>query len=796
MARAVSTVPALAGRSACRPENDKAKAAQMSTTSRDRQVGPYRLERELGRGGMGVVYLATRADLEYRKQVAIKLIHGHRGEGLESRFRAERQILANLEHPNIARLLDGGTTAEGDPYIAMEYVRDGLPVDEWCRRTKVPLRQKLEKFQAICSAVQYAHQHLIVHRDLKPGNILITPEGDVKLLDFGIARSLMPLTRELAAASTPASHSMTPDYASPEQQAGQPAGTGSDIYSLGVVLFEMLTGKRPYAFEFPSNGLLWSAPSAQNISIYQGELLTRDRIPQPIPGDLASVILMTMREDPSRRYGSAGELRRDVERFLEGRAVVAHPGNFLYRAGKFTRRNRLAIAASFLLIAALAGGIVTTKQQAQLAEARAHDAEHQRGAAEEQQRRAEAQSKEADRLRAIAEQQSRFAAQKSAEANRERTRAVEQRDQTMKLATTLAVEMEVAIRPLAGSLPTRRILVSRAIEVIENVYRANPSDPKVLVELGTAYQGLALTQRSRFASSLGDSAGAMKSYRRSLEFGQLAETILLASPNHTVRGMTPAHIDAFYAGVYFGFGDLATINGKQDEALAHYLKATSLAERGGKAQPPSVSRARMPMMAYKKAGDVYRDLGQLDRAEFYFAKAAQTNEAVAKAFPKNPSSAADQLVTAISFGQLLEARSKLPEALIQYEKGASIAEAAIAANGNDSTMKRNLFVALSRAGGIKYKLENGAEARTDFEKALLIAEERFKKEDTNLQAIYDLADAHYHVGQTLEAAGRKSDAKFHLMASEEMAHRADAIDPNAKQTKDNLKRVAEALLKL
>ena len=289
------------------------------TTARpcDRQVGPYRIERELGRGGMGVVYLATRSDREYNKQVAIKLIHGHRGDELASRFRAERQILANLEHPNIARFLDGGTTPEGDPYIAMEYVRDGVPIDDWCKQhPNLAMRDKLEKFQAICSAVQHAHQHLIVHRDLKPGNILVTPEGDVKLLDFGIARPLAPLTRELAVASGSLPRSMTPEYASPEQQAGQQVGTASDIYSLGVILFEMLIGKRPEVSQLtePSR-TLWGTPMTYRPSVYHGLTLTLDRIPKAIPGDLASIILMALREDPAGRYSSAGEMRRDIERF-------------------------------------------------------------------------------------------------------------------------------------------------------------------------------------------------------------------------------------------------------------------------------------------------------------------------------------------------------------------------------------------------------------------------------------------------------------------------------------------------
>ena len=213
---------------------------------KDWQIGPYRVERELGRGGMGVVLLASRADQQYRKQVAIKLLRpGHDGDHIFRRFQNERQILANLEHPNICRLLDGGVTEDGEPYFVMEHVRNARPIDEYCTSRDLGLNERLELFRQACTAVQYAHRFLIVHRDLKPSNILVTDEGVVKLMDFGIAKNLLAGFDD-PSPQTLGMQPMTPAYASPEQLRGEGISTASDVYSLGVVLYELLTGHRPF----------------------------------------------------------------------------------------------------------------------------------------------------------------------------------------------------------------------------------------------------------------------------------------------------------------------------------------------------------------------------------------------------------------------------------------------------------------------------------------------------------------------------------------------------------------------
>ncbi len=277
-------------------------------------IGPYRVLRELGKGGMGVVYLAVRDDGAFRKNVAIKLLRGDAvtPEFVE-RFRNERQVLANFDHPNIARILDGGDTTDGMPFYVMEYV-EGRPLDKYCDEDKLNLNDRLRLFQKLCGALEYLHQNHVIHRDLKPGNILVSREGVVKLLDFGIAKQLGPASLELTTAEgTP----LTPAYASPEQFSGR-ADERSDIYTLGVILYLMLTGK------LPDQGTV-QPPSQSVREDVQRTQETTKQLKKRIMGDLDLVVLKAMHREPKQRYGSAQALAEDLERFLNGQPVLARP---------------------------------------------------------------------------------------------------------------------------------------------------------------------------------------------------------------------------------------------------------------------------------------------------------------------------------------------------------------------------------------------------------------------------------------------------------------------------------------
>jgi serine/threonine-protein kinase len=343
-------------------------------------VGAYRLLQEIGRGGMGAVYRAVRDDDEYRKRVAIKLLRkGMDSEEILRRFRNERQILAGVEHPHIAKLHDGGTAEDGRPYFVMELV-EGQPLDAWCDGRRLSVPERLHLFRKVCAAVHYAHQNLIVHRDLKPANVLVTEAGDPKLLDFGIAKLLNP---ELAGGGADPtrfeSRLMTPSYASPEQVRGERITTASDVYSLGVILYELLTGQRPYGLEGASLPEITRAvceqeptrpsrvvrrvdgagggagppgsPSAETLSSRRGS--SADKLGRRLSGDLDNIVMMALRKEPHRRYGSVEQLSDDLRRHLEGLPVAARKPTVAYRAGKFVARHRAGTAAAAVAILGL-----------------------------------------------------------------------------------------------------------------------------------------------------------------------------------------------------------------------------------------------------------------------------------------------------------------------------------------------------------------------------------------------------------------------------------------------------------
>ena len=315
-----------------------------------RHIGPYKVLELLGRGGMGAVYLAVRED-DYRQRVALKLIkRGMDSDEIIRRFRNERQILARLEHPSIARILDGGTTDDGLPYFALEYV-EGQPIDRYCVDQGLTVRQRLGLFREVCQAVQLSHQNLVVHRDLKPGNILVTAEGVPKLLDFGIAKLLQPGLASPAQETAPSQRPMTLKYASPEQVRGEPVTTASDVYSLGVLLFELLTGHTPHGVEPPVEAqVVWALaqrePRRPSTAVDPADNKLRRRL----EGDVDSIVLQALAKEPQERYGSAEQLSADLGRHLTGLPVTARQSTFGYRASKFLRRNWVAVAVLFLII--------------------------------------------------------------------------------------------------------------------------------------------------------------------------------------------------------------------------------------------------------------------------------------------------------------------------------------------------------------------------------------------------------------------------------------------------------------
>lgn len=340
------------------------------------RVGPFRLVRELGHGGMGTVWLAERDDGEFEQQVAIKLIRaGWDAAELLARFRAERQILAGLTHPNIARLIDGGVVDDDRPWLALEYV-DGIELPKYCDRARLTLSQRLRLFLAVCDVVSHAHARLVVHRDLKPSNLLVTSAGQVKLLDFGIAKLLGD-----ESAQATATRMFTPEYAAPEQIRGEAVTTAVDVYALGLLLYELLAGQHPHrkskasgiAYERavlelePARPSVTATRSAEDVdpaAVAALRDLTPERLRRELRGDLDAIVMKALRKDPAQRYGSVAEMAADIQNYLTCRPVVARKGGWRYLAGRFVRRHALAMALTAITLLALSGGLAVALWQA------------------------------------------------------------------------------------------------------------------------------------------------------------------------------------------------------------------------------------------------------------------------------------------------------------------------------------------------------------------------------------------------------------------------------------------------
>ena len=415
----------------------------------DQKIGSYRIVRQIGVGGMGAVFLAVRADDTFSKRVAIKLVRtGVDTQAVLKRFRQERQILAPLDHPNITKLLDGGTTEQGLPYFVMDYV-EGTRIDRYCDTHKLSINERIALFREVCSAVQYVHQNLVVHRDLKPSNILVTADGVPKLLDFGIAKLLKPDVFTLSLDATVAEfRPMTPGYASPEQVRGEPVTTASDVYSLGVILYELLTSCRPYKLSGDSPDEIRQAvceqepekpsitltrldqetakprkfPTAESVAALRATV--PEKLRRQLAGDLDNIVMKALRKEPQRRYSSAEQLSDDLRRYLEGLPVTAHPDTQAYRTGKFVRRHKLGVAAAALLVLSLLGGVLGTTWQMRVAQ-------------------------------------------------RERARAQQQFNDVRKLTTSFLFEFHTAIQDLPGATPARQLLVQRALEYLNKIGRAH-----------------------------------------------------------------------------------------------------------------------------------------------------------------------------------------------------------------------------------------------------------------------------------------------------------------------------------
>lgn len=460
--------------------------------SRPQEIGNYKILEEIGSGGMGAVFLAIREDLQ--KRVALKIIkYDFSSKQLKRRFENERRILAALEHQNIARLLDGGSTANGLPYFVMEYV-EGEELLTYCHNRQLAIDERLEIFRKICTAVSYAHSKLIVHRDLKPSNILISSDGEPKLLDFGISKLLDENSFEQDRTAT-ALGMMTPNYASPEQFRGEPASTATDVYSLGVILFELLTGNLPYRLKNKPIDevarIIGNVEAARPSSVFNHSrrvtanekkpLLSEEmQLVKKLRGDLDNIILKSLRKEASERYASVEKFSEDIRRYLEGLPVTARPATYGYLASKFIQRNKLPVASASFGTVALIGGIAATLWQ-------------------------------------------------SFQANKQKNLAEKRFSEVRQLANNVLFKYHDAIENLPGSTAARELLINDATRYLDNLASETYGDFELEEELANAYLKIGDVQGRVFHPNLGNSDNALLNYRKSLK---LFEKLRLQQPQN------------------------------------------------------------------------------------------------------------------------------------------------------------------------------------------------------------------------------------------------------------------------
>jgi serine/threonine protein kinase len=577
------------------------------------RLGAYRIEREIGRGGMGTVYLASRADDQFHKSVAIKVIkHGMDTAEALARFRDERQILANLDHGYIARLLDAGSTPDGRPFFVMEHV-EGRPVDVFCREQHLDTKSRCRLFLKICEAVSYAHRNLVIHRDLKPANIFITPEGTPKLLDFGVAKLLDQSARNAETTSAVA-RPFTPEYASPEQVVGVQVTTAADVYSLGAVLYELVTGERAQPVREGAS------PREIEQMICESEPLG-PRLVSNVDADLDSIVLAAMRKEPERRYASIDLLAEDIRRYLDSRPIAARKDSPWYRLRKFAKRQRYALGAGMVAFASLLCGVVIAFSEAREAKANLHAAV------------------------------------------REQHRAEQRLAEIVSMSDRSLSEVYALMEPLPGALPARKELVSSTLVFLENLMKDASSNPSLQFAIATAYSRLGDIQGDMDASNIGDFAGALRSYRaasalagesadnatRLTLWAELQEKIGKLLPDvgdiggarevlrHAIEvvdrsNLAPATRQRLRGGLYL-YLSRATID--LPVALNLAQESRSAARSAAVLAPTDPAVQFLLSTAETQVGFVYRLMGDLKAAEPFYAAGMKIREHLMREHPND-----------------------------------------------------------------------------------------------------------------------------------------------------------------
>jgi serine/threonine protein kinase len=705
-----------------------------------RVLGAYRVLELVGRGGMGAVYRAVRADGLYDRPVALKAIRSELSkEFFLRRFENERRILARLDHPNIARLLDGGASEEGVPYVVMEFV-EGIPIDEYCERNELTIPDRLRLFRSVCAAVQYAHQNLIVHRDLKPANILVTADGEAKLLDFGIAKIRDPREDTGAGPALTMLPMMTPQFASPEQARGESVTTASDVYSLGVILYLLLTRQPPYrvasgsAIEVmraicetqpvrPSTAVTWSVRGEAGSPAQAGQRPVSDRaarreqrrLRRALRGELDNIVLMALRKEPQRRYQSVERFSDDLRRYLEHLPVAATRDTLRYRSGKFLLRHRAGVAATALVILSLAVGLVLAWREARIAQRRSDD--------------------------------------------------------VAGLANSLIFDIHDAIRDLPGSTAARKLVVDKALQYLDRVQQESGGDDSLRRELADGYERVGAVQGQPFKANLGDTAGALRSYlkaraiRRSVAATDLAADRLSYARN--CRTLAVLQLSSSNAAAALNTAREAVSVAQavlknapeSSEALAELSSAYGalafiLVESGAGAE----SGENVVAETYRKALEIDRRLaqGSTDRGRL-----------------RNLG------VDEFHLGQNLRDSGHRGEALEAFERSLAIFERL--RDTNDMQEQRDLLTLTTNMGDLQMMNGDPEQAAAAYQKTFAAVSALAALDPHDADATLMIGETQLNLGVALAKLGRAEEADSHLRQALAIFNDGIARDPQSQQ---------------
>ncbi len=719
-------------------------------------IGPYRVVKEIGRGGMGVVYLGERADGQYRKQVAIKLITAAYPDAQTGRrFERERQILAQLEHPGIARLLDGGATSGGQPYFIMEYV-DGLPLLEFCRRGALGVNERLRLFLQVADAVSYAHRSLIVHRDLKPGNVLVTAEGHAKLLDFGLGQVIGG--KDLAAEITQAGPApMTPAYASPEQIRGESYTVAGDVYSLGVILFELLAGRRPYPATTTYLDLARAICDVDAPSLAEAvdrAALDAAALRRRLRGDLETIVAKALEKDPRRRYPTVDEFSADLRRFLEGRPVAARKPTLRYRAARLAARHRVAVPAAALALVMIVA----------------------------------------------------FAAFGWWEARRSERRF----NQVRGLAHAVMFDLYDAIAPLPGSTAARALLARRALEYLENLSQEAGGNRSLQREVALGYERIGEVEGDLAESSLGRVPASLDSFRKA---AAILSRLAAASPGDAVLRHDYLRASVDFARAYGQAGQF-------DAGIAQAKRAVAIAEAGDAAHPGDVvamtdleaalagladqitGQTRYPeaivlrervqdlarrvaalahdreserslAVAEKRLAALYGVTGRMEDCRREYDMARAIDEQRCSRNPQDMRAKIDLSYDYSDLGWAAGAMNRLDDALQFNRKALQLRQQAAQADPQDFRAATAVAASMRRIGVVLKRMAKPQEALAELEQAVAHYGELSRRPGADWATVLSLADTHESIAETwadlakAPAAGRAQRTADSLAAAGE-----------------------------